>query len=108
MDLATLVTRPVIFSGSKLRIDMDASLTGGSASQTPGRRNFDEADVRVGLLDEFGGEINGFGIGQSGLLAASGLQEASWRGADLSRLQGQAVRLRFEFRNAALYSFQFI
>jgi hypothetical protein len=54
-----------------------------------------------------GATVNSFGIGQSGLLATSGLQQVSWGDVDLSRLQGQAIRLRFEFRNAALYSFQF-
>jgi len=108
MDLATLVTRPVVFSGSRLKIDLNASLTGGSASQIPHKRNFDEVDVRVGLLDEFGGKIDGFTVEQSRMLTRSGVQEASWDGADVSSLQGRAVRLRFEYRNAALYSFQFI
>jgi hypothetical protein len=107
MDLATLVTRPVVFSGSKLKIDMDASLTGGTASKDPHKRNFDEGDARIALLDEFGGEIKGFTTEQCKMLAGRGVQEASWEGGDLASLQGRAVRLRFEYRNAVLYSFQF-
>ena len=107
MDLATVVTRPVAFSGSRLKIDMNASLTGGSASQISHRRNFDEVEVRLALLDEFGGEIEGFTIQRSKILPDSGVQEVAWEGADLKSLQGKAVRLRFEYRNAALYSFQF-
>ena len=107
MDLATLVTRPVVFSGSKLKIDMDASLTGGTASKDPHKRNFDEGDVRIALLDEFGGEIKGFTTEQCKMLAGRSVQEAGWEGGDLASLQGRAVRLRFEYRNAVLYSFQF-
>ena len=42
-------------------------------------------------------------------IAAGGLDcVASWRGsADLSRLEGKSVKLRFYFRNAKLYSYQF-
>jgi hypothetical protein len=108
MDLATLVTRPVVFSGSKLKLDLDASLTGGTASKDPQKRHFDEADVRIALLDEFGGKIPGFTTEQCKMLAGRGVQEVSWEGGDLQSLQGRAVRLRFEYRNAALYSFQFV
>ena len=60
MDLAPW-SRVLWFSpGSKLKIDMDASLTGGTTSKDPHKRNFDEVDVRIALLDEFGGEIQGF------------------------------------------------
>jgi hypothetical protein len=86
---------------------MDASLTGGTASQIPHKRNFDEVDVRVVLLDEFGGKIDGFTLEQSKMLIGSGVQEVTWEGADVRSLQGRAVRLRFEYRNAALYSFRF-
>ena len=34
--------------------------------------------------------------------------EITWEDADLSRLQGEAVRLRLEIRNACLYSIQFL
>jgi hypothetical protein len=30
-----------------------------------------------------------------------------WRGADVAPLENKPVRIRFELRNAALYSFQF-
>ena len=42
-----------------------------------------------------------------GEMHGPGAHEITWREADLSRLQGEAVRLRLEIRNACLYSFQF-
>ena len=106
-DVGTVVTRPLTFRGSRLQIDFDASLP-GKASGSLTQRRFDEADVRVAIVDEWGGPIPGLGIEQSTLMFGRGVQEAHWEGADLSGAQGKPIRLRFEFRNAALYGFQFV
>jgi hypothetical protein len=108
-DLATVVTRPLAFTGSKLKVDVDASLP-DSYSRDNSKRHFDETDLRVALLDQWGGAIEGFSISQCRMLTESGVQEASWEpsGPDLSRLSGKSVRIRFEFRNATVYGFQFV
>ena len=102
----------ISFSGSKLVIDIEASVPvdldraelGAGAAR---KRSFDEAEVRVGLSDASGGAIEGFTLDRCEPLYVSGVQEVKWPGADLSRLRGTLVRLRFELRNAGLYSFQF-
>ena len=107
-DLATVVTRPLAFTGSKLKVDVDASLP-DSYSRDNSKRHFDEMDLRVALLDQWGGAIEGFSISQCRMLTESGAQDVFWEpsGPDLSRLSGKSVRIRFEFRNATVYGFQF-
>jgi hypothetical protein len=103
-DQAALVTRPIIFSGSRLFVDIDASVP----QSTPGaRRNFDECEFRAAVTDQSGGRIEGFTFDRSKVLLASGRQEVTWEGKDVGRLEGKPVRLHFEYRNAALYSIQF-
>ena len=103
-DQATIVTRPLMFEGTKLWIDLD-----GSNPQDRGktRRNFDECELRAELLDQSGGRIEGFAIDRSKTLLDSGRQQMSWEGADLAKLAGKPVRLRLAMRNCALYSIQF-
>lgn len=89
-------TPPLIFSGKKLVLNVDTSATGL---------------VRVGLLDETGKPLEGFGPAQCDLIHTANEinRPVSWRGnADVSRWAGQPVRLRFELRNADLYAFQFV
>ena len=71
-----------------------------------GRGTYD-AELRTALMDESGGPIEGFGLEQSRTLKESGVQELSWTGSEVARLEGRPVRLRFHLRNAALYSIQF-
>ncbi|MFN0166111.1 MAG: hypothetical protein ACKV22_06740 [Bryobacteraceae bacterium] len=110
--VGTLLTRPVQFSGSRLTIDMEGSVPvdlnraeAGPPKQR--KRSFDDAEVRVALFDQSGGPIEGFSLDRCEPLFESGVQTVIWTGADLSRLAGKLVRLRFEVRNAGLYSFQF-
>lgn len=104
-DQATIVTRPMIFAGSKLLIDIDAS---NPQDRGKTRRNFDECELKAQLLDQSGGVIEGFTLERSKTLLESGKHEMSWEGADLSRLAGKPVRLRLAQRNCALYSIQFV
>ena len=98
------MTRPLIFEGSKLIIDLDASVP----MQEPRiPRRYDECEVRAALEDQSGGRIEGFTIDRSSVITSSGPQELRWTGADVGKLAGKPVRIRFEMRNAALYSFQF-
>jgi hypothetical protein len=89
-------TTPLVtFTGSRLVINVDTSATG---------------QVRVGLLDENGSAIEGFAPGQCDLIHTANEinRRVSWRGlADVSRLAGRPVRIRFLLRNSDLYAFQF-
>jgi len=96
-------TRALTFRGSRLMIDFDASLP---INKVPPDHPAG-AQVRVAVVDTQADEIHGFGIAQCEPMSTSGVHEVSWGGADLSQLQGQRIRLRFEWRHAALYSFQF-
>ena len=100
----TLVTKPLIFKGTKLIVDLDASVP-MQEPRTP--RRFDEFVLRAALEDQSGRAIEGFGIAQSSEITASGPQELKWTGGDLGKLAGKPVRVRFEWRNAVFYSFQF-
>ncbi len=90
----TLVTRPVTFAGEKLVLNF-ATAEGGS--------------VRVELQDASGEAIDGFTLADCTALSGDEIEHTvKWQGGgDLSRLAGRPVRLRFELRNAHLYSFRF-
>jgi len=101
----TIVTHPLVFQGTSLQVDLDASIP----LQKPGaRRRFDECDVRVALEDQSGGTIEGFTIDRCKPILTSGIHKVAWDNADVSRLAGKPIRVRFEMRNAALYSMQFV
>ena len=101
----TILTRPFTFTGSKLMLDIDASL----AMEPPkSYRNFDECEARGALVDPSGGSIEGFSLEQSIPLLETGRQELRWRDSQVSRLEGKPVRLRLAMRSAALYSLQFV
>ncbi len=89
-------TTPLIrFAGRELVLNVDTSATGM---------------MRCELLDDRGGPIEGFGLGDCDLIhTANELDRpVSWGGrTDLSALAGQPVRLRVVFRDADLYAFQF-
>ncbi len=88
------LTRPLLFSGERLSINFSASAAGG---------------IRVGMEDPRGTPIPGFGLGDCWeCLGDSVDYTVRWkRGEEVSRLSGHPVRLRFEIRDADLYSFQF-
>jgi hypothetical protein len=88
-------TPAVVFTGKKLLLNVDTSAAGL---------------VRVGIFDEKGAAINGFAPEQCDLIHTANEinRGVSWRGnADVSKLAGQPVRLRFLLRDADLYAFQF-
>ncbi|MDF2722860.1 MAG: hypothetical protein K0Q59_2535 [Paenibacillus sp.] len=89
-----LVTKPFRFTGGQLIINIDTSATG-------------TADVA--LLDEAGREIEGYELESCDTIKGNFINRVvSWQGnADVSRVQGQPVKLRFTMRNAKLYSFRF-
>jgi hypothetical protein len=100
-----IITRPFTFEGSKLLIDVDASVP---QSIPTGTMNFDECELRAAMTDPSGGRIEGLSFDRSRPILESGIHEMSWEGGDLSRLQGEPVRLHLEVRSACLYSVQFV
>ncbi len=89
-----MLTRPLIFSGSKLIVNYATSAIGV---------------LRFALCDEAGETIEGFSFGESELLYGNEIEhQVSWEGApDLGALAGRPVRLRVLIKDADLYSIRF-
>jgi hypothetical protein len=94
-DGGELVTRPMIFAGSTLELNLDTS-AGGWAY--------------VELQDETGGPIRGYSLKEADRLNGNTVNmKASWGDkVDVGALAGKAVKIRFVLRNCKLYAFQFI
>jgi hypothetical protein len=116
---ASIVTRPLTFSGKKLLLDLDAGRPQLSAkvladmkanfAKNPEKFSADteQPNVRAAIEDISGGKIEGFTLEQCQPLSGSGVQEMVWPGADWSRIEGKPIRVRLEMRHAVLYSLQF-
>jgi hypothetical protein len=104
----TIITRPFVFEGNKLTLNVDAS----------------KGSVKVAILDLPGQEMTGYNVGLTNppkkdvrnysikhcdeITTDSVRQEVTWRGGpDVGNLEGEVVRLRFEMRNAKLFAFKF-
>jgi hypothetical protein len=89
-----LLTKPFVFSGSKLEINFETSAAGG---------------VRVELDDEAGKPVSGYALGDCREMIGDEMgRVVAWSaGSDVSKLAGKAIRLRFELRDADLYSLRF-
>lgn len=89
-----LITRPLIFSGSQLQLNVSTSAAGG---------------VLVELQDSHGRAIPGFTLADCQEIHTDDLaRTVKWTGGgDLHSLEGQAVRLRLRLQDADLFSFQF-
>ncbi|MDH7569161.1 MAG: hypothetical protein QHJ73_06200 [Armatimonadota bacterium] len=87
-------TRPLLFSGNRLVLNLSTSAAGG---------------VRVELQDAGGDPIPGFRLEECPEVFGDSVERAvTWKeGSDVSRLAGRPVRLRVFLRDADLYSFQF-
>jgi len=91
---ASVVTKPLIFSGERLKLNFVAS-TGGA--------------LRVEIQNQGGKPIPGFTLADSHPLEGDQLDGVvSWKsGTDVSQLADKPVQLKFEVRDADLYAFQF-
>lgn len=88
-----LITKPLIFTGEQLRMNVATSAAGS---------------VRVEIQDASGKPIPGFTLVDSAEHVGDAIAHVvSWNGRDLSQIAGQPVRLRFVLRDADLYAFQF-
>jgi hypothetical protein len=89
-----VVTKPLEFDGSRLEVNFSTSAAGS---------------VRVELQDAEARPIPGFTLTDCHLQYGDQLDRVvAWKsGADVSGLAGKPVRLRFELKDADLYSFRF-
>lgn len=89
-----VVTRPLIFAGGRLELNLSTSAAGS---------------VRVELLDAEWRAVPGYGLDDCGELFGDSLDRAvSWgaRG-DTAPLAGRPIRLRFVIHDADVFSFRF-
>ncbi len=93
-DGGEAVTKPLVFSGNRLVLNLATSASGS---------------VRVELQTPAGEPITGFGLADSEENIGDEIERtARWKqGDDVSRLAGQPVRLRFVLQDADLFSFRF-
>ena len=94
-----LVTRPFSFQGDGLHVTMEAA-----------KHNWGSGvpELRVEILDSNQRPIPGFTMDDSDPIRTSGRHRMTWQGRkDVGGLEGTAVQLRFHFKNAKLFSFQF-
>ncbi|MHC4638991.1 MAG: hypothetical protein ACYTBV_16060 [Planctomycetota bacterium] len=88
----TIVTRPLIFDGNKLVLNINAK---GSA--------------KVAILDEQGGVVKGFGIADCDTIKGDSTRHVvTWNSSsEVSKLTGKVVRVKFEMQNTKLFAMQF-
>lgn len=88
-----LLTKPIVFGGDRLELNAATSAAGG---------------IRVELLDE-DGPISGFTLGDCQEVVGDRIAHiVSWGdAANLGKLKGRALRMRFVMKDADLYSFRF-
>ena len=89
-----MVTKPLVFQGRQLAMNYSTSTAGS---------------VRVEIQDEKGAPIEGYALGQCPPIYGDAIEEAvKWRGgSDVSKFAGKPIRLRFELKDADLYSIRF-
>jgi hypothetical protein len=89
-----MLTRPFRFQGKALEINFSTSAAGS---------------VRVELQDAQGVALPGFALADSREIVGDEIgRVVSWkRGVDVSRLTGQALRIRFVLKDADVFSFRF-
>jgi hypothetical protein len=88
----TFVTRPLIFDGSKLVLNVAAA-----------------GKIMIEIQDGKGRAIKGFSMADCKPIKADSVRHVvSWKGGSgLSKLAGKKIRLKFEMEDAKLYAMQF-
>ena len=89
-----MVTKPIVFDGKQLVMNFATSAAGS---------------IQVEIQDGDGKPIPGFTLANSPEIFGDDLERiAAWKGgADVSRLAGKPIRLRFVLKDADLYSIRF-
>lgn len=96
MSGGEVVTRPLLFAGGNLALNLETSGAGS---------------VQVEVQDEAGKPLDGYALQDCPPIYGDHLQHiVRWgmRGGDLRALAGKPVRLRFALKDADLYSFRFV
>lgn len=91
-----VVTKPLVFEGGKLTLNIDTDATGYA---------------QVGILDEDGNPIEGFNVDDCIYINGDFIsKEVEWmeKGKDISELSGRAIKLVFKMRGSKLYAMQFV
>lgn len=90
-----LVTRPIVFDGNRLTLNVSTSAAG---------------TVRVELQDADGRAVPGYSLADCDEVYGDDLERTvSWKAnSDVGALAGQPVRLRFAVSDADVYSYQFV
>ena len=94
--MGTIVTRPFVFAGSRLELNIN---TGGLGY------------AQVGFEDEVGRPVPGFSVDECVFINGDFVQHTvEWlgRGKDLSELAGRPLRLIVKMRGSSLYALQFL
>jgi hypothetical protein len=92
-DGGEMRTKPLRFQGSKLLLNFSTSAAGG---------------IKVEFQREDGAPIPGFTLADCQELIGNDVERSvTFAAGDLSRLAGQAVRLRFVMKDADLYALRF-
>ena len=94
MSGGELVTRPLKFAGNRLHLNFATSAAGS---------------VQVELQQPDGTAMPGFALAECNELFGDTVDRVvTWKGGgDVRSLVGKPVRLRFELKDADVYSFQF-
>jgi len=88
-NVGGLVTRPLDFEGDTLHLNVDAA----------------RGQVRVAVLDESGNELQGLGMEECVVVEQDALDcRVQWKEGKSLNEMGR-VRLKFELRQASLFSF---
>ncbi len=92
----TVVTRPLVFEGNRLQLNVDTDAVGY---------------LQVGFLDEQGQPIEGYTVDDCVYVNGDFIaKEVDWleTGADVLPLAGRTVQVVFRMRGAKLYAMQFV
>lgn len=89
-----MITKPFVFSGNRLRINYSTSAAGA---------------LRVEIQTADGKPVEGYTLADCPEIIGDRIEHTvNWKsGSDLGKLAGQPIRLRFELKDADLYSLQF-
>jgi hypothetical protein len=91
-----VVTKPLVFEGNRLVLNIDTDATGYA---------------QVGILDENGKSIDGFDVDDCIYINGDFIEkEVEWmnKGFDVSELEGKTVQVVFRIRGSKLYAMQFV
>jgi hypothetical protein len=103
----TFITRPFIFEGTKLVLNVAAK--GSVRVAVLNLPGMEISGYNIGLTDAPKKPVRGFGIAYCDPITADSVRHVvTWKGnPDVGNLAGQVVRLRFEMENAKLFAFNF-